>query len=165
MKVLKKQLNSHDCIICGVDNESGLKAPFYEMEDSTVVSKFIYRDIHQSYPGRTHGGMITCMLDELIGRVMWVKDPNVYGVTTSIDVKFRRPVAYNVRLKARAVMKLDTPRYFVAVGYIYDMQGNLLAEAEGKYLKLAANKIVSGNVSMETEMAYNIQDDVEEIDF
>lgn len=33
MKVVSKQGNSKMCIICGLDNEYGLKAPFYNMED------------------------------------------------------------------------------------------------------------------------------------
>lgn len=38
MKVLKKQTNSKMCYICGMDNPFGLKAPFYEMEDGSLVS-------------------------------------------------------------------------------------------------------------------------------
>ena len=70
MKVLRKQANSKSCIICGMDNPLGVKAPFYEMEDNSVVTLFSYRSEHQSYPGRAHGGMITCMLDELIDKSM-----------------------------------------------------------------------------------------------
>lgn len=46
MKVLKKQTNSKMCLICGMENESGLKAPFYEMEDNTLVTIFEYKEIH-----------------------------------------------------------------------------------------------------------------------
>ena len=34
MKVIKKQTNSKMCIICGMENELGLKAPFYEIDFS-----------------------------------------------------------------------------------------------------------------------------------
>ena len=33
MKVVKKQTNIKLGDICGIENEFGLKAPFYEMED------------------------------------------------------------------------------------------------------------------------------------
>ena len=52
MKVIKKQTNSKSCIICGLDNAAGVKAPFYEMEDGSVVTLFSYSAQHQSYPGR-----------------------------------------------------------------------------------------------------------------
>ena len=96
MKVLSKQLNSRNCIICGLDNNSGIKAPFYNLDDGSVASIFEYKSFHQSYPGRAHGGMITALLDELIGRALWVKSPDVYAVTTSINVSFRKPVPYDV---------------------------------------------------------------------
>ena len=48
MKVLKKQYNSKMCIICGMNNEAGLKAPFYEMENNTVVTIVTFRQIHQN---------------------------------------------------------------------------------------------------------------------
>ena len=62
-------------------------------------------------------------------------------------------------------MITNTPRYFVAHGEILDMEGNVLAEAEGKYLKLSPEKIANGDISIEEEMCYNIKDDVTEIDF
>ena len=40
MRVIKKQTNSKMCIICGIENKLGLQAPFYEMEDGTVISIF-----------------------------------------------------------------------------------------------------------------------------
>ena len=33
-KVVKKQNGSKRCIVCGVDNELGLKASFYELENN-----------------------------------------------------------------------------------------------------------------------------------
>ena len=65
MKVTSKQRNSKMCMICGLENEYGLRAPFYNMEDGSVMTLFKYREQHQSYPGRVHGGLITAMLDEM----------------------------------------------------------------------------------------------------
>ena len=65
MQVKYKQNNSRMCVICGMDNPFGLQAPFYVMEDDSVMTLFRYRQEHQSYPGRVHGGLITAMLDEL----------------------------------------------------------------------------------------------------
>ena len=73
MKVKEKQRNSRMCIICGMDNDKGVKAQFYSMEDGSVMSLFRFRPEHQSYPARTHGGMITAMLDELGGRAYWAE--------------------------------------------------------------------------------------------
>ena len=64
MKVINKQTNSKMCILCGIENPCGVKASFYEMEDNSVIALFSFKEMHQSYPERTHGGMISAMLDE-----------------------------------------------------------------------------------------------------
>ena len=164
MKVIGKQKNSKDCIICGMENSFGVKAPFYVLDDESVASIFSFKSEHQSYPGRTHGGMIAAMLDELIGRALWINEPDTYGVTTSLTVTYRRPVPYGETIKARGYLTFNSPRGFYAKGEIYDMNGNLLAQATGKYLKLPSDKI-SENMDVNEEMCYDLKDDVTEIDF
>ena len=65
MKVLSKQKNSRMCVICGMDNPFGVKAQIYNMEDGSVMTPFRFRQEHQSYPQRVHGGLIAAMLDGL----------------------------------------------------------------------------------------------------
>lgn len=161
MKVLKKQTNSKMCLICGIENESGLKAPFYQMEDDTLVSIFEYKEFHQSYPGRVHGGMISCMLDELIGRAIWISEPNMWGVTVSLTVKFRKPVPYNTKLKAVGKITNSRSRIFEGVGELYDLDGNLLASAEATYFKLPLDKIA--DESDHEDVNIYVEDDVKEI--
>ncbi|MBE5735582.1 MAG: PaaI family thioesterase [Clostridiales bacterium] len=162
MKVVKKQRNSINCIICGMDNNLGVKAPFYEMEDGSVYTIFRFKPEHQSYPGRVHGGLITAMLDELAGRVLWVVEPETYAVTTSLEVRFRKPVPYDVELKGVGVLTKNTSRAFEADGKIYNMEGELLASAVMKYMKLPKD-VITGDSDMDDEMIYDIQDGVTEI--
>lgn len=141
MKVIKKQNNSKLCFICGIENEFGLKAPFYEMEDKSVISLFTYHDYHQSYPERVHGGLITAMLDEIAGRAIWIIEPNTWAVTTEIKVKFRKVVPYDVELKAVGKIIKNTRRIFYATAQLFDNEENILAEAEVTYFKLPLEKI------------------------
>ena len=143
MKVVKRQSNSHYCIICGMENEFGLKAPFYEMEDNSVISIFKYNPLHQSYPERTHGGMISCMLDEIIGRAIWVYEPDTWGVTMDLNVKYRKPVPYDVTLKAVGTIVKNSARAFIGEGKIIDLDGNVLATATATYFKCPLEKIAS----------------------
>ncbi len=87
MKVVSKQRNSKMCAICGMDNKYGVHAQFYNMEDGSVMSKFRYREEHQSYPGRVHGGLITAMLDEMGLRALWAKEGNVLANGTIKYIK------------------------------------------------------------------------------
>ncbi len=161
MKVIKRQRNSRNCIICGLDNEISTKAPFYEMEDKSIVTIFKYQWLHQSYPQRVHGGLITAMLDELIGRALWIDEPNTYGVTTNINVKFRKPVPYDETLYGVGKLTKNTKMFFGGIGKIFNSNGEVLAEAEINYIKQLTSKI--GEMKEEDEMVYDIDDGVKEI--
>ena len=154
MKVKKMQRNSISCIICGMENPLGLKA-----------SVFTYKEEHQSYPERVHGGMITALLDELMGRTLWVDEPEMYGVTTSISVTFRKPVPFGEKLKARAVKTFDSRLGFTAKGELYSMDGTLLAEGTSKFLKLSPEKTFGANTHADDEMKYLPEMDISDIEF
>ena len=165
MKVVGKQRNSKMCFICGMDNPIGLKAQFYNMEDGSVMTKFQYREEHQSFPQRVPGGLIATMLDELGLRALWAKGSEErFGVTLSMESKFRKPVPYNEILIGKGLVKKETSKFITIDTEIFNTSGDLLANAEVKYIKLDVNKIVGGIDSHE-EMCYLIQDDVKEINF
>lgn len=165
MKVTGKQKNSRNCIICGMENDLGVKAAFYNMEDGSAASLFTFLPQHQSYPGRTHGGMVCAMLDELIGRALWVNEPDMYGVTTTLSITYRKPTPYGVKLKGRGYITHNSSLGFSARGEIFDMDDNLLAEATARYFKLSPEKAFGSDVHADAEMIYDIKDDVKEIDF
>ena len=148
MKVTSKQRNSKMCMICGLENEYGLRAPFYNMEDGSVMSLFKYREQHQSYPGRVHGGLITAMLDEM-------------GLRFTLDTKYRKPVPYDVDLVGKGIVVRDTSKFVVTEASIMDMMGNVLANGTIKYIKQDIDKI-SENISMHNEM-FLVEDGVKEI--
>lgn len=161
MKVREKQLNSKMCIICGMDNDLGVKAQFYAMEDSSIMATFRFRPEHQSYPGRVHGGMITAMLDELAGRAYWCLDPSVYAVTMSLETKFRKPVPYDADLIGWGKVTKDSGKFYVADAEIRDSAGNVLADATVKYIKLPPKTI--SEADPRDEMVYLLPDHVTEL--
>lgn len=166
MKVISKQRNSKMCMICGLDNEAGVKAPFYNMEDGSVMTLFQYKQHHQSYPGRVHGGLITAMLDEMGLRALWAKNGNeeTFGVTVSLDTKYRKPVPYCTDLIGKGIVVKENNRFLVTETSIMDTEGNVLANGTIKYIKLDPKQIAE-NASMKDEMHYLIEDDVKEINF
>lgn len=161
MKVIRRQPNSHKCIICGMDNPYGVKAAFYELDGFMVVSKFKYDFNHQSYPERTHGGMISCMLDEIIGRSIWTVEPDTWGVTIELNVKYRKPVPYEAELIAIGKLNKNTPRMFTGEGVIKDLDGTVLASATATYVKLPLDKIAT--LSHDDVNVY-LPNEIEEID-
>lgn len=163
MKVISKQKNSKMCFICGLDNPYGVKAPFYNMEDDSVVTIFQYKEPHQSFPNRVHGGLITAMLDELGLRALWVVEDQQMGVTLSLETKYRKPVPYGIELKGVGRMISNTAKFVKSKAEIMDMQGNILATGEMKYIKLD-NKQITENLNSHEEMCYLIEDKVTQIE-
>ena len=153
------------CVVCGMDNPNGFRAQFYNMEDGSVVTPFCYREEHQSFPQRVHGGLTATMLDELGLRAIWAKlSEDVFGVTMSMEVKYRKPVPYDVELLGRGILVKDTPKFAVIRTEILDRKGILLADAEVKYIKMKVEQIVQ-DVNPHEEMCYLIEDGVTEILF
>ncbi len=152
------------CVICGLDNPAGVRAPFYSMEDGSVISLFRFREEHQSYPGRVHGGMITAMLDELGLRALWAKEGGefTFGVTTSLETKYRKPVPYDADLIGRGIVAKESGNFLTAECTISDPSGKVLASAVIKYIKLSVDRIQQG-VDEHEEMCYSIEDGIGEI--
>ncbi len=166
MKVISKQTNSKKCIVCGLENQSGVKASFYNMEDGSVGSVFAFKEEHQSYPERVHGGMISALLDELAGRSLWVTDDTLFGVTATMTVKFRKPVPYGKTLYGKGELVSRRGRLFTAVSKIIDENKVVLAEYEGTYMILPTSQITNGqDFSKEEDVSFLVEDDVVEIDF
>lgn len=163
MKVVSKQTNSKMCIICGLENQLGVKADFYNMEDGSVGARFKFKKEHQSYPERVHGGMVSALLDELAGRALWVTDPSLMGVTANMTVKFRKSVPYDKLLLARGYISKRNGRIFSAEAQIFDENKVVLAQLSGNYVILPNNQI-SNCENLSEEVSVLVEDNITELD-
>ena len=143
-----KQPSSHFCFICGVKNVAGVHVQFYETVSAEgtpeVLARFDGRTEHQGYPGRMHGGVITGILDETIGRAVNIGEgetPQTWGVTAELSVRFRKPVPLGVELTARGRITRDIHHLFEGTGEIYLPDGTVAATAHGKYVRLKLDSI------------------------
>jgi len=162
--VKNKQNNSKMCFVCGMSNDLGLKASFYEMENDELIAIFTPQDIHQSYPGRLHGGIASTILDETIGRAILIKDKNIWGVTLELNVKFKKPIPYNVELKVICKITMETSRTFEGEGRIVLPNGDTAVVAEGKYFKMPVDKITDVDFSEDQWFKIEYESDPKEIE-
>jgi len=163
-KVIGKQQNSRMCFVCGLKNEYGLKASFYELENGELVSIFRTLEGHQSYPGRLHGGVAGAILDETIGRAIMINQKNVWGVTVELSVKYKKPIPLNEELRAVGRITKDSSRIFEGTGEIILANGEVAATAYGKYLKMPIEKIADFNEEHEEWNVILGDDDPKEIE-
>lgn len=142
VRVTRKQQNSRMCLVCGLKNPSGLAASFLELENGDLLALFRPRDEHQGYPGLLHGGITTAILDETIGRAVMARHPeDMWGVTIEISVRFRKPVPLGRELRVIGRLTKDTRRFFEGSGELLLPDGQVAAEATGRYMRLPLERI------------------------
>ena len=150
-KIIKKQPNSRDCFICGMKNVIGLRAKFYETNDNEVEVYFTPNDNYQGYPGRLHGGIASAILDEAIGRAIQIINPNVWGVTTDLSIKYRKPLPLNTELKAICRITKENRLMFEGTGEILTPDGKVAISASGRYMKLDVKNITEHDFTIDSE--------------
>lgn len=143
-KPTRAQDVSRMCLICGRENSLGLHAHFWETKEGELIGSFHVKDEHQSYPGRTHGGISAAILDELIGRAVNITEPDVWGVTIELSCKYRKPVPHGCTVTARGRITRSTSRVFEGTGEIVLEDGTVAVEAQGRYLKMPIEHIADG---------------------
>ena len=149
----KPQDISRMCFVCGEENALGLHAKFYETEQKELVGIFDLTDRHQSYPGRVHGGISSAILDELIGRAINIEEPDTWGVTIELNIKYRKPLPYNKPVTGRGRITRNISRVFEGSGEIFLEDGTVAVQATGRYVKLPLDRINNeGEGSAEDEM-------------
>jgi uncharacterized protein (TIGR00369 family) len=148
-KVLSAQNVSRMCMVCGVENPSTLGGRFFELDNGELLGVFSPNDQHQSYPGRLHGGIASAVLDETIGRAINIVQPDAWGVTIELSVKFKKPVPLGEELRAVGRITLDRSRIFEGSGEIVLPDGSVAVEATGRYLKMPIDKIADGDFDAE----------------
>ena len=145
-KIINSQNISKNCLVCGVDNDFGLKTRFYETDENELIAVFKPLQEHQSYPHVTHGGISAAILDEVIGRaIMMTTDANTFGVTVELKVRYKRAVPLGVELKAVGRITVDKGRIFEGTGELYLPDGAVAVEAEGRYMKRRLDQITDSD--------------------
>jgi len=140
-RVKGKQQNTKMSLVCGLKNNFGLRAAFYELENDELLAIFKPMREHQGYPGRLHGGIATAILDETIGRAIMIHHDDLWGVTMECSTRYRKPVSLDEEIRVVGRITKITHRYFEGTGEILLSDGRVAVEGRGKYIKLPLDKI------------------------
>ena len=154
IKVTKQQNVASKCFICGIHNDKGLHTKYYELENHKVIGVFEGDTLHQSFPGRMHGGIVSALLDETIGRAMQIDDPNLWSVTAELTTKFKKPMPLNETLYC--VGWIDSIRRHIhyGQGYICNQNQEILATATAKFFEKDIKTILNTQEDLGDEWIY-----------
>jgi acyl-coenzyme A thioesterase PaaI-like protein len=158
--VTAKQPNSKMCLVCGLKNPFGLHTSFFELDNNELLAVFKPRGEHQSYPGRLHGGIISTILDETIGRAIMIQsEGDIWGVTVDLQIRFKKPVPLDEELRVIGRITKDSSRFFEGTGKLLLQDGTVAATGHGKYLKVPLEKIADFDVDHQEWQVVQSNDD------
>ena len=125
----------HWCFGCGRQNPIGLKLSFYE-DGEQVWAPWTPAREHQGYEGIVHGGLISTVLDEVMGWAIYVRQ--LWAVTGTMNVRFRKPVHVGEPLTARAWVESVTGRKVdVRAQLVRDSDSQILADATALFIRVS----------------------------
>ena len=135
---MRKQPNSSMCFVCGLDNPLGLHLAFYEDGDGTVICELTPPAEYQGYPDRVHGGIVTALLDEVLGRAAIARD--VWASTAKLEVRYRQPVPLQQPTTVRGRLTRLRGRVVEACGEVLLADGSLAAEARAVLVRISEDE-------------------------
>ena len=127
LEEISKDIKYDMCFACGEKNPIGLHLHFFWIPNG-VLAFFTPRQEHQSYDGRMHGGLITVLLDEIMGNYLFRKE-GVPAYTARIDLRFRTPVKIGDTIRCEGHEVKRKGRLVIMEGVITNPDGTVAAEA------------------------------------
>ncbi len=140
-KVKGKQLSTFNSITCGEGNPSSLKCVFYDLENGEVATFFTPDNIHEGHTGIMHGGLSASVLDEVMGRANLHRTASEGEwlpkyVTAEMTTKYLKPILIGNKMFAYGRVTDVNGRCCFASAEITDEFGEIMATAQGVYVKV-----------------------------
>lgn len=132
--------DDHWCFGCGRLNPTGLHLTFWHDEQSgTTFTDWTPEARHQGFPGIVHGGLVSTLLDEVMG---WaISHQGIWAVTGKLDVTFRKPVEIGATTRVSARITGDRGRTLLLHGSVRRAADNVvLAEASAIFVRVPAER-------------------------
>ena len=114
------------CFACGLKNPFGLKMEFY-WEGEDYLCRFTPRKEHQGYDEIMHGGLVSTLLDEVMGRSLYIQ--KIEAVTARLEVRYRQPTPIGQELVIRGQMIEKRGKIWRLAANITLQDGTVTAEA------------------------------------
>ena len=121
------------CFVCGPNNPIGLQLEFRD-EGDRYCTTFTPDARHSGYAGLTHGGVLTAVLDEVMGRLLWVR--NLRAATAQMEVRWISPAHIGETLHFTGWIEEVRGRLVRCAAVAQNDAGQVVARAKAKFMQL-----------------------------
>jgi uncharacterized protein (TIGR00369 family) len=128
-----------ECYVCGQLHPRGLRARFFAFPDGKVQVQFSAEPTQTGYEDVVHGGVISALLDELLGWPVVLQTGRMC-FTAELTIRFLKPMRVGTRYVATAGPGSDRGRYWESAGALRDENGSFHAKAQGKFFLLSEDQ-------------------------
>ncbi len=91
------------CFGCSPRNRIGLALEMFRTDDGALATDVTFADEYASYPGVVHGGIVSALVDEVMGDLIAL-DRGMLAFSVTLRTKFLRPL--RTRFPYRAVARI-----------------------------------------------------------
>ncbi len=126
---LNSNLDEGFCFGCGCNNPIGLKLSFTRDGD-TLRTEFTPDKNHQGWPGLLHGGILGCLLDEVMSNIAYATGHTC--LTATINIRLKQPVKVDVPLVITARITRQRKKLIETEGRVCLKDGTVIAESTAK---------------------------------
>jgi uncharacterized protein (TIGR00369 family) len=127
------------CYVCGQAHPRGLQIHFFVGAFGQVHAHFRPDHTQTGYKDTVHGGVISALLDELLGWPIALQTGRM-AVTGELTVRFLKPMFAGRLYLATARPGTNQGKYWEGKGDIRDEHDQVYAKARGKYFLLSAEQ-------------------------
>lgn len=128
-----KLIDDKHCFVCGHRNSQGLQISLQKNDPGTCSTVWTSGPAHQGYAGIVHGGILSTLLDEMMGHA--IISTGILAVTAEMRIKFLRPAPIGFPLTVVGNRTGGRNRVHLAKGVVMMQDGTVLAEAEGRFVE------------------------------
>ncbi len=117
-----------------------LAAPLHlRIEDGKVVGEVRWGSAYEGAPGCVHGGYVAAAFDEVLGLAQDLGGHP--GLTGTLTIKYRKPTPIHTDLRFVGEFTRSEGRKTFTEGWLYDGEGNLLAESDAVFITVDMSKL------------------------
>jgi len=125
------------CFGCGSDNPIGLHLAFH-WEGDTYMTRYVPQRAHQGWAGRTHGGILALILDEVLSRAALDRH-GMDWVTAELTTRLVKPAPIERALIVKGNVVTVRSRIIICSGEVSDeISGQIIATGIAKLMRPVA---------------------------